>query len=396
MPYFAWKGVNLEAQRCKGAQYAADPAELDELLYKKDIALLECRPKKVWWRPAISLQNKIDYFMQLHMLLNSGMRLPQGLRLVAGQLAHVPFMITAHSVADQVTSGISLWQALALSAKTFDPLMIQMTYVGQESGNLIPTIQVLVGHLESLAQFKARLRAAIILPLITFVFFMMVIGIMLIVIVPQFASIFASMKKELPAATATMIRLSQFLRSWYMPLIVMGTLALAKIIMLILTTKKAKKNVDAFLLRVPILKSLIITKTMAGFCQSVSILLQGGIPLVTAITIAKESIGNISIKNRIYQLEKEVNAGITFAQAMEHMPHLCGQETVSLVYVGQESGKLADMLARVADMYQQRLLRMLSRINVLFQPCLLIILGLMITGLILALYTPIMSLSYAV
>jgi type IV pilus assembly protein PilC len=396
MPYFVWKGVDLQVKIQKGIQFAANERDLDALLFKKDIALLSFSCKKVWFDRPIPLQLKIDYFMQLALLLNAGILLPQALKLLAEQSAHPTFTPILHEVTQTVHQGISLSNAFKKHSHIFSILMIQMASVGQESGNLAVSLQVLTSHLESVAFFKARLRAALMLPAITFAFFMVIIGIILAVIVPQFVSLFASMHKELPTSTKAMVMISDFFYSWYLGLtIVMGS----GIIFLLNNYTKTVKGKDAFdrlVMKLPFSGAIIINQSMAGFFQSLSLLLQGGMPLVQAIKIAKESIRNGVIKNQIHGVEQEVNAGGSFAQTLAKCEQLCVQEMVSLIQVGHESGKLADMLARVAHMYQARLMRTLSRINTLFQPFLLIILGLMIAGLILALYTPIMSLSYAV
>lgn len=396
MPYFAWKGVNLRAQICNGVQFARNKSDLDALLIKKDIALLSLKQKKIWWNKPISLQEKIDYFMQLNILIKAGMLLPDALNLIAAQMPNSRFAAVAYQVADQVQEGHLLSQGLASAQNVFDPLMIQMANVGQESGSLTASLQVLTNHLESLASFRARLKGALMLPLITFCFFLVVISIMLMVIVPQFASLFASMHRELPGATKMMIGISNFLKSGYFVLIGLLCAVTLFLIRFYAKTAKGKKFFDDLLMRLPLSRYLVINKNMAGFFQSIALLMRGGMPLVKAVMIAKESISNSVIKKQMENLADEINAGSSFAESIGGYSMLIGQEMISLIKVGQESGMLADMLVRVSDMYQQRLLNGLSRINTLFQPFLLIILGLMITGLILALYTPIMSLSYAI
>ena len=138
MPYFAWKGVTLEARIAKGAHFARNKDDLDAFLLKKDIALLSCSAKKIYWQRSVSLQEKIDYVIQLAMLMNAGMLLPKALRLVADQTAHSGFAIVAHDVADHVEHGINLCHALEKHRFTFNSLMIQMAAVGQESGSLPP------------------------------------------------------------------------------------------------------------------------------------------------------------------------------------------------------------------------------------------------------------------
>lgn len=395
MPYFAWRGVNLHAQICKGTQFARDTNDLDALLFKKDIALLECNPKKIWWKKNISLQNKIDYVSQLAMLTHAGMLLPHALQLVAGQANNNSFALVAHDVADQVEQGVSLPHALEKHA-TFGPLVVQMAAVGKESGSLPAALQVLAHHLESLAHFKGKLRAALLLPAVTFAFFIVIMSVLLIVIVPQFASILGSMQKELPGATKAMVIISNFLRSWNLLLVLIAGAIGYGAVRFYAKTAEGQQFISRLLMRVPFIQSLVINKTMAGFFHGIALLMHGGMPLVKAVHIAKESIDNQIIKSAIEQMHQEMQAGVTLADALAGYERLCGQDMISLIKVGQEAGQLPQMLGKIAELYQQRLIQKLSRINTFFQPFLLIILGLMITGLILALYAPIMSLSYAV
>lgn len=396
MPYFQWKGVTLNARIKRGVTFAKDSSDLDALLLRKDIALLAYCPKKIRFQAKPSLQLRRDYIMQLAMLVKAGVLVPSALRLVADQTHQLSFTVIAHSIADRVEHGVTLSQALQKEQNLFEPFVYQMVEVGQESGSLPEALAVLSSHMESLATFKARLRSALLLPLVTFVFFLMIITVMLMVIVPQFASIFASMQKDLPGATQAMMTLSKFLRS--LNFVVFLACAGCAVMALKKYSKRsaAKKWIDKFLLRIPGIKELVISKNMAGFFQALSLLLKGGMPLSQAIRIAKESIENSVIKQDLWYKEQEVSAGTPFADAMAACQDYCRQDIISLIKVGQESGQLSAMLDKVASIYQHRLLTNLSRINTLFQPVLLIILGLMIAGLILALYTPIMSLSYAV
>ena len=178
---------------------------------------------------------------------------------------------------------------------------------------------------------------------------MVIIGIMLVIIVPQFASIFASMQKELPGATMAMVAASNFLRSWNLVLLGVGLVAAGWLLKKYYHRAHGKKAFDKLIMRIPFINSLMISKNMAGFFQAISILLQGGMPLVKAVHIAKESIENNVIKEKIDFSVQEINAGITLADALASCDQLCGQDMISLIKVGQESGQLANMLGRVAE-----------------------------------------------
>lgn len=394
MPYYAWKGVNLRAQDCKGFCFARNKQELDEYLFKKDIALLSSKPKKIVFKRSVSSQLRIDYFLQIKMLIQAGMHVPHALRLVAQQSNFPALTMKAHSIADHVESGSTLAIALSHHKKTFNSLTCHLMSVGQESGNLVACLDVLTMHLESMESFRTKLRTALLLPAITFAFFITVIIVMLVVIVPQLATIFTSMHRELPAATQVMVNLSNLLRSGYIFLILGMCGVPVWLLLLYLRTDSGKAKRDSLLLKLPIVNQVIINKSMAHFFQSLQLLLKGGLPLLTAIKIVKASLNNYEIKDMIAVIEQEINSGSSLAQALEPFAMLCSSDVISLISIGQESGNLVGILERISVIYQNRLLKTLNRINTLFQPFLLIILGLMITGLILAMYSPIMNAPY--
>ena len=396
MPFFAWKGINLKAQCCKGKQFASSASALETLLFKKDIALLDYKFAPQRWLKPVSAQAKIDYCMQLAMLLKTGMLLPEALQLVAEQMPTGKLSGIAYDVAAQVDQGIPLATAFFYHKNVFNPLIIQMVTIGQESSNLPISLQILTNHLESSLAFRNQIRSALTLPAVIFSFFLIVIALILTLIVPHFEALFASMHKELPSMTLRLIKISNFLRSWSMLTTIISVLIICMSIRIYYTTNKRNYAFDRLALRIPFVNTIILYKTLAGFFQSISLLLAGGISLIKAIAIAKEAISNQIIKQQITMVYEEVNAGKSFADSLGQSNNICDQQVLSLVKIGQESNMLPVILNRIADLYQAKLMLRFGRVNTLLGPFLLVILGLLITALIVALYTPIMSLSYMV
>jgi len=395
MPYMQWKGITLDARTCKGMQFVADEKELNALLFARKIALLSSKPKRIWWRPSVSLRCKLDYFMQLNMLLKAGLLLPEGLQLIAQQSSNISLAPAAYGVAQQVSHGISFGKALERHSFHFNGLMTQMAWVGQESGNITAALQVLCIYLESTCDFRSRLRSALLLPIMTFVFFILIMAVLLVVVVPQFVQLFASLNRELPQATKALLGMSDFLRSWAVTIPIVCLLLVYSVITFYKRTKKGREQLDMLVMHIPYVNKVVRSRIMASFFQSVALLLEGGLPILTAFSIARESVDNSTIKHEFGFIEQEIAAGIACADALASNSAI-GQDILSLIKIGQESGMLAPMFARAAQIYQQQLLKHLGHINMFFQPALLVILGLMITGLILALYTPIMNLSLLV
>jgi type IV pilus assembly protein PilC len=159
---------------------------------------------------------------------------------------------------------------------------------------------------------------------------------------------------------------------------------------------RGRTFLDVICLRIPLIQQVVIYKNMTGFFHALALLIEGGMPLTKAIAIAKESIDNSRIKQKIGSFERDIRAGSSFAQIFADNDQWFGQDVVALIKVGQESGTLVQMLRHVAHRYQSKLLAVLNTLSSLFQPLLLLILGLLITCLIIALYTPIMNISSAV
>ena len=392
MPYYSWKGVDLHARWRKGNIFARSENELDALLFKKDIALLYFR-KKRFMRSGLNPQEVVNYFIQLHTLAKAGVMIPEALNTIATYTNHPYFSSVCYDVADQVTQGIALAPALAKYPHVFNPVTVQVVGIGQESGSLPQSLEVLVHYLESVLNFKKKLRSAFLLPAVTFIFFLLIIAIILVVIVPQFASLCATMQKQVPESTQMLLNISEFLRSKNALMVGACVTMLCLAMGRYKRSTKGKKKVSHYLLKIPVLRKLIVYQVVAVFFRSTAQLLQGGMPLAKALAIAAESIEYLTIKERFAYVASAVDAGMPLSASLNECSDYLDHSAIALINVGQETGKLGQMLARIADVYQENLLSQMQRITTLAQPFLLIILGLLIGMLILGLYAPIMSLS---
>lgn len=395
MPYYSWKGVDLYARWRKGALFARSQHELDALLFKRDIALLKFKQKRLM-RSRVRQEEIVSYFIQLHALIRAGVLLPEALNTIASYTHKPYFASICYEMADSVTQGIPLALAFQKYPDIFSPVVIQMVAIGQESGSLSQSLEVLVHYLESSLNFQKKLRSAFLLPAVTFIFFLLIIAIIMIVIVPQFVSLCATMGKQVPHSTQMLLNMSAFLRSKnaFLMLLLIGLISFVSI--RYKKTIKGGQKLGSFLLNVPLLKKLLVYQVIAVFFRSASQLLHGGMPLAKALAISAESIEYAQIKERFMYVATAVDAGMPLSGSLHECVDYLDQSAVALINVGQETGKLGQMLARIADSYQERVLTQMQRITTLAQPFLLVILGLLIGMLILGLYAPIMNLSYII
>lgn len=289
-----------------------------------------------------------------------------------------------------------LHQALSYYPALFDSVMIHMVNAGQEAGALTLSLQILAQHLETKQNFYKKIRAAALLPVLSFFFFISIALVIFIVIMPLFIPIFESMQQEVPTLTQWLMQVSEFLRSFK---VVAWTGALGSLLWLgyvVMGKKKRKQIIDKLALQVPGIRIITVYSATFSF-RSVATLLSGGVQLVPALHISKQAVNNAILREQLDDIKEAVAAGNSLQQALVLHPGPFSRPDIeAMVTVAEESGQLASMLATIADDQHERLERTLSLYSMLVQPCLMIILGVLIALLIVAVYIPILSLSYAI
>jgi type IV pilus assembly protein PilC len=396
MPYFSWEGVDVYGTVHTGKTFARSTQELDERLFARKIALLHAgQARSSFFRLShVGSGIKKDFFQQVAQLLQAGILLPEALLLVSDQQNHGTFQETLYAITQSVCEGKPLHQALEQHPRFFEPLMIEIARVGQESGNLALALQALAEYLHEQESFYKRLRAALVLPLITFGFFIVVLGIILFGIIPQFAIIFASLGKETPAATQVLLSLNTWFSGWRLSVFVSVLFLIFFAMYRFYKTGLGRSYADAFFLKIPFVGRMIRQRASAHFLHALSLLLDGGMPLVPALNIAKKVVSNQILRAQLEQVVAEVGAGVLLSDALVMIQDpLVGPDSISLIVVGQESGRLSFFLARSAYLLQERVQHSVSFVATIIQPLLVIILGLLITLLIIAVYMPVLNLA---
>lgn len=213
MPYYYWKGVTITGQIKKGKLFAQTLEHLDELLLKREVALMQAKPAKQWIKKSISITDRAKLFAQLATLIEAGVLIPDALSIVANQVDNLELQEIMHEVAQQVSQGTQLSDALEPYSQVANQIMIQLIRAGEQSGNIDYALNALSAHLMATGDFYRRIRSALILPLITIIFFVAILLIIFIVIMPRFISVFTSMAKEIPPLTQKMIWISEFITS---------------------------------------------------------------------------------------------------------------------------------------------------------------------------------------
>jgi|SRR5579872_3381477 len=395
MPYFAWRGVDIIGTWKSGKRFAKSAHDLDTVLFKRGIALLRVKPIRVsWFERRISVYDKAHFFRQLSVLVESGVLIHQALELAADQVNSNRLQAVVYALAHAVHEGMSLSVALQTYPDVFDNMTIAQIQVGEESGNLAIALSGLATRYELAAEFQKKIRSALLIPVMTFLFFLAVVSFIFVAIIPRFADLFASYHQEIPPLTRAMLTVSFFFQSWHALIVVGAVIGVMLIAYWWFASPRGRQTWDHSILRVPVLGTFVHDIFMGSFFQSLSMLLAGGLRLVPAMNLIARGTHNSVCRQRILELEAMLQEGGSLSQALTCAPgDFFSPEAIALVIVGQESGRLVPMLTRLSELYYQRVFNRLNLCVALVQPLCMIILGLLVTFLVFAVYGPIFNIA---
>ncbi len=378
-----------------GAMRARSIRDLEALLLSNDIALLQAQA--VTWKPTFVYRIRsymvIAFFQQLLILLDAGVHLHKALFLLATQTQPAWWADIIDHIAISVERGSSLSHALAQFPHVFNDLMIQFSAVGQAS-NLIYALRLLVEYLEQQQAVYKKLRSVLMLPCVTLVCFVGVALIILLAIVPRFETMFATVHIPLSSLTKIIFTVSHFLRS-SKALCILISISLTIVISrsILLYHKKARFMYYTLLLKIPYCNSILITQANALFFNAFGTLLQAEVPIVRALTLASTTVTNSVIAYDLLYLVPAVRSGKPLSQALSQTLYIL-PDASALITLGEESGNIGILVARLGKIYNDRLVGLLTFFAIIIQPLVLLVLAVGILLLMLAVYVPILSLSH--
>jgi len=393
MPYFKWSGVDIMGACRKGKSFARTDKHLDAVLLKRGVALLRVQPVRFWIVRPINLAHIVHVFRQLTTLLDAGILLPEALDLVAEQIDHPQLQDIMHKLADVVHEGIPLSEAMH-EYPLFNTMMVQHIRVGEESGNLALAFDALSNSIEMTHDFYSKLRAVLLLPIITLGFFVLIAAVIFTVIIPRFADLFAASHQDIPLFTRVLLQISSLLCSWYGLYLLSFMMMVGIAIYWYVAYRSGKQKLLTLGARMPLLSTIIRYRFLANFTYSLAMLLKSGMRLVPALRVMRQAREGQLFYEHLDYVEESVDSGSSLSDALAQCPGaIFGQDTIAMIAVGEESGQLPAMLARIAHSYHERVKRRLDLSTTMLQPLFMLLLGLLVTGLIFAVYGPIFNLA---
>lgn len=337
---------------------------------------------------AITLSDKSVFCRQLSISVSAGVPLREALDTIALDLDHPTFHAILGRVLKRLDDGMTFSQAIQGEPRAFDRLFIALVKAAEESGSIAETLDYLAVSLEKSDRLARKIKSIVAYPIFVACFFVIVSIIMTVFVLPKFQDIFGSFGGDLPKLTRMVFTVNGFLIKH--AVVIFASLIISVVAaILYVRTPLGRLQFDHLMLRFPVAGGIIRKIAVARFCRNLSIMLKGGVPVATAIEIASEVLGNKAMERTLRATTDRIMAGNDIASSLDRktFPRL----VVRMVGVGESSGRLPEVLGKVADVYEDQAEGSIMTATSLFEPVIIIVFGCMILVLVMAIYLPVFS-----
>ena len=395
---FTWEGIDRKGSKVKGELTGASPALVKAQLRKQGINPQKVRKKSVSLFGAGKKIKPMDialFTRQMATMMKAGVPLLQSFDIIGEGFDNPNMRKLVDELKQEVAAGNSFAASLRKKPQYFDDLYCNLVDSGEQSGALETLLDRVATYKEKTEALKAKIKKAMNYPIAVIVVAVIVSAILLIKVVPQFQEVFASFGADLPAFTLMVIGLSELLQEWW--LIVLLALGGAAYLLgsMHKRSEKFRNWVDRSVLKLPIVGDIIYKSSVARFARTLSTTFAAGVPLVDALDSVAGATGNVVFRNATMKVKGDVSSGMQLNFSMRTtgaFPTMAVQMTA----IGEESGSLDEMLGKVATFYEDEVDNMVDGLTSLMEPMIMAVLGVLVGGLIIAMYLPIFQLGSVV
>ncbi len=395
---FVWEGKDKQGRKTKGEITSSNQAIAKAELRRQGIVATKVKkkPKPLALKGGSIKPADIALFTrQMATMMRAGVPLVQAFEIVADGVDKPKVADLIKKVRDDVSSGNSFASAIRKHPLYFDDLFCNLVDAGEQSGALETMLDRVATYKEKTESLKAKVRKAMTYPIAVLIVAAVVSGILLIKVVPQFEEVFAGFGAELPAFTVMVIGLSEFMQAnWYF--ILFGVIAAVFLFGQAYKRSKGLRDfIDRLSLKMPVAGNIIEKSAVARFARTLATTFAAGVPLVDALNSVAGSTGNSVYSNAVLQVRDDVSTGQQLNFSMRNtgvFPNM----VIQMVAIGEEAGALDDMLDKSANYYEEQVDNAVDNLTALMEPMIMAVLGVLVGGLIIAMYLPIFQLGAVV
>ena len=401
MPIFTYEGRTAQGQVTRGEMEGVSEAAIRILLRRQGITPTKVSQKGKGLNMEIRIggnsvaeKDLVVFTRQFATMIDAGLPLVQCLDILAQQQPNPFFKKTITKIKEDVESGSTFNEALAKHPKVFDELYVNLVAAGEVGGILDTILNRLAAYIEKSMKLKKRIKGAMVYPGVIITVAVGVVAILLVFVIPIFAKMFADFGGELPAPTKIVIGLSEWMQRWIVPILV-GAGVFAFLFKKWYGTESGRRIVDRNLLRLPVVGDLIRKVAVARFTRTLGTMVSSGVPILDGLQITAKTAGNKTVEAAIMATRVSISEGKTIAEPLQKsgvFPSMVCQ----MIAVGESTGALDTMLNKIADFYDDEVDSAVGALTALMEPALMVFLGVVIGGLVIAMYLPIFKIAGAV
>ncbi len=401
MSPFEWEGRSLTGEPKKGVSKVDSEDELRAILRKENIMLTKATKTKIARAERYNPKKKIKkleivlFTRQLSTMITSGLPLVQSLDILSNQMEDANFRGIVKEIKTKIEGGSRFADALRDYPQCFDELFVNLVVAGEEGGLLDNVLQRLSVYMEKSEKLKRKVKSAMIYPIAIIVVAIGVSCVLLLFVIPVFEKMFKEMGAKLPALTQLVINLSHLMASWYGLIAVAILVAIIIIVLQYYRTEGGKRNIDALILKLPLFGVLTLKASIARVTRTLSTLLTSGVAILESLVICAKVAGNKVVEDALMVARARISEGKNMSEPLEQSG-IFPPMVVQMVQVGESTGALDSMLGKIADFYDEDVDNLVTNMTALMEPMIMMFLGVVLGGLVIAMYLPIFTLGGAV
>jgi type IV pilus assembly protein PilC len=394
---FLWEGKDKRGNKVRGKTLAANEASLRADLRRQGVAPTRVKTQSSAFRSGGKVSNEdiAIFARQLATMMSAGIPMVQAFEIIGNGHEKPAMQKLVLDIKSNIEGGSTLHESLAKFPLYFDDLFVNLVEAGEQAGALETLLDKIATYKEKTEALKKKIKKALFYPMAVLAVAVIVSIILLIFVIPQFEELFKGFGADLPAFTQMVVNLSRFVQhqGWWMAMVVGGSFF--AFFYLLKRSKPMQLTRDRVLLKFPIIGPILVKAAIARFARTLSTMFAAGVPLVEAMQSVAGATGNIVYEEAVLRMKDEVATGQRLQRAMENTG-LFPNMVVQMIAVGEESGSLDTMSSKVAEFYEAEVDNAVDSMSSLLEPLIMAILGVLVGGMVIAMYLPIFKLGQVV
>ncbi|MDD9175615.1 type II secretion system F family protein [Aliivibrio finisterrensis] len=392
---FQWRGINNTGKKVSGKLLALTEIEVRAKLNEQSIQIKKIKKRRISslekMKHTVKRKDITLFTRQLATMLSAGVPIVQSLQLIAENNIKAEMKSILNQVCLSIEAGTQLSKALATSCSHFDSFYIDLVATGEETGSLSHAFSRLAEYREKSEALRAKVVKAMIYPTMVFSIAIAVTVLMLVFVIPEFEAIFKGFGAALPWFTQQVVNASHFLQNYGFWIILTLLLLTASLRLLSKKSYAFRRFINRHCLQIPIIGPVLSKAAIAKFSRTLATSFSSGLPILHSLQTTSKTAGNLYYQEAIQSVQQNTAAGMPLYLAMRHTQAF-PEMVLQMVMIGEESGKLDDMLNKVAFVYEDDVDNTVDNLGKILEPFIILFLGIMIGGLVVSMYLPIFNL----